>query len=57
MGKKKKAKNLAQKGKGKVKEEVGKATGDSQLETEGSIDQAVADVKQAAEKVKDTLKK
>ena len=57
MGKKKKAKILAQKAKGKVKEKTGKATGDGRLEAEGDVDQAVANAKQAGEKVKDALKK
>jgi uncharacterized protein YjbJ (UPF0337 family) len=57
MGKKKKAKNLEQKTKGKIKEKVGKSTGDEPLEAKGNVEQAVADVKQAGEKVKDALKK
>jgi uncharacterized protein YjbJ (UPF0337 family) len=56
MGKKDKAKNLAQKTKGKIKETVGETTGDGRLETEGNMDQAVGNVKQAGEKVKDALK-
>ena len=57
MGKKDKDKNLTQKAKGKMKEKAGKATGDSRLESEGNVEQALGDVKQAAEKVKDALKK
>ncbi len=57
MGKKDKAKNLAQMAKGKIKEKAGKATGDGRLEAEGNVDQAKANVKQAGEKVKDALKK
>jgi len=56
MGKKDKAKNLAQKAKGKMKETTGKATGDSQLEAEGNVDQAKGSLKQAGEKVKDALR-
>lgn len=43
--------------KGKVKEGLGKATGDEELEAEGQVDQAKGDLKQAAEKVKDAFKK
>jgi uncharacterized protein YjbJ (UPF0337 family) len=57
MGKKDKAKNLAQMAKGKIKEKAGKTSGDDQLETEGNVDQAKANLKQAGEKVKDALKK
>jgi uncharacterized protein YjbJ (UPF0337 family) len=39
-----------------MKEKAGKATGDSRLEAEGNVDQAMANVKQAVEKVKDALK-
>ena len=41
---------------GKVKEGVGRATDDEQLETEGKTDQAKASVKQAGEKIKDVFK-
>lgn len=41
---------------GKVKEGVGKATDDEQLEAEGHADQASANVKQAGEKIKDIFK-
>jgi uncharacterized protein YjbJ (UPF0337 family) len=43
--------------KGKVKEGLGKATGDEELEAEGEVDQAKGDLKQTAEKVKDAFKK
>jgi uncharacterized protein YjbJ (UPF0337 family) len=56
MGKKKKAKNLAEIAKGKLKETAGKTSGDTQLEVEGDVDQMMGHVKQAGEKVKDTLK-
>ena len=35
-----KAKNAAEKGAGKIKEQLGKATGDESLEAEGQADQA-----------------
>jgi uncharacterized protein YjbJ (UPF0337 family) len=57
MGKKDKAKNLTQKAKGKLKETVGKTTGDRQLESEGDLDQMKGNVKQAGEKVKDAFAK
>ncbi|AEV83444.1 CsbD family protein [Actinoplanes sp. SE50] len=41
---------------GKVKEGVGKATDDEQLEAEGHADQASANIKQAGEKIKDVFK-
>ncbi len=52
-----KVKNTAESGKGKVKEGLGKATGDESLEAEGRGDQAKGDLKQAGEKVKDVFKK
>ena len=48
--------NAAEGVKGKVKEGVGKATDDKQLESEGKGDQILADVKKAGEKVKDAFK-
>ena len=48
--------NAAEGMKGKVKEEVGKATDDEQLQAEGKGDQVVADVKKAGEKIKDAFK-
>ena len=57
MGKKDKARNLAQVAKGKIKEKAGKTTGDDQLAAEGRVDQANGNLKQAGEKVKDALKK
>jgi uncharacterized protein YjbJ (UPF0337 family) len=41
---------------GKVKEGVGKATDDEQLEAEGKGDQFKSNLKQAGEKVKDAFK-
>jgi uncharacterized protein YjbJ (UPF0337 family) len=55
MGKKNKARNLAQVAKGKVKEATGKSVGNEQLEAEGNIDQVEGNLKQAGEKVKDAL--
>ena len=55
MSKTKKAKNLAQISKGKLKEVVGKSTNDSQLEAEGNVDQMAGHVKEAGEKVKDVF--
>jgi uncharacterized protein YjbJ (UPF0337 family) len=52
-----KVKNTAETAKGKVKEGLGKATGDESLEAEGHADQAKGDLKQAGEKVKDIFKK
>jgi uncharacterized protein YjbJ (UPF0337 family) len=52
-----KAKNVAQKSKGKIKEEAGKLTGNSKVERNGQIDQVKANAKQTGEKMKDTLKK
>jgi uncharacterized protein YjbJ (UPF0337 family) len=41
---------------GKVKEGVGKATDDEELEAQGKGDQAKANLKQAGEKIKDVFK-
>ncbi|HXP54739.1 MAG TPA: CsbD family protein [Streptosporangiaceae bacterium] len=43
--------------KGKVKEGVGQATDDQELEAEGQTDQAKGNLKQAGDKVKDAFKK
>lgn len=53
MGTQDKASNKLQDVKGKVKETVGKATGDDDLESKGNTDQAKAAVKDVGEKVKD----
>jgi uncharacterized protein YjbJ (UPF0337 family) len=42
---------------GKVKEGVGRATDDEQLEAEGKADQTSSNLKQAGEKIKDAFKK
>ncbi|MFG3041371.1 CsbD family protein [Streptomyces sp. NPDC048330] len=52
----KKAKNVGQSVKGKVKETTGKAVGNESLEMKGRAEQAAADAKQAGEKTKDALK-
>lgn len=50
-----KAKNALEDNQGKVKEAVGKATGDKDTEAEGKTDQSKADLKNAGEKVKDAF--
>lgn len=52
-----KAQNSAEKGMGKAKEALGNATDDEQLAAEGKTDQAKADLKGAAENVKDAFRK
>lgn len=42
--------------KGEVKEGVGRATDDRELEAEGHADQAQGNLKQAGEKIKDVFK-
>jgi uncharacterized protein YjbJ (UPF0337 family) len=56
MGLDDKIDNKAEEAAGKVKEGVGKATDDEDLEAEGHADQASSNVKQAGEKVKDVFK-
>ncbi|MBS2532842.1 CsbD family protein [Catenulispora sp. NF23] len=51
-----KAKHTAQDAKGKIKEAVGKATGNEQTQAEGQADQDVAHAGQAADKAKETAK-
>lgn len=48
--------NKAEELRGKVKEGVGDATGDEALERQGKKDQAMGNVKQAGEKVKDAFR-
>ncbi|MEA4945282.1 MAG: CsbD family protein [Propionicimonas sp.] len=55
MGIEDKARNAAQDAAGKVKEGVGRLTGDDRMEAEGKIDQAKAAVKKTAEEAKDTI--
>ncbi len=57
MGIDDKIKNAAEDLGGRAKETAGKATGDERLEAEGKADQAIADLKQAGEKVKDAFKR
>jgi uncharacterized protein YjbJ (UPF0337 family) len=56
MGMDDKLSNAAEDAKGKAKEAVGGATDDEELERQGKGDQAKADLKDAAEKVKDAFK-
>lgn len=56
MGADDKVRNSAEKVGGKVKEGLGKATGNEQLEAEGHADQAKGSAKQAGENVKDAFK-
>ncbi len=51
-----KIENAAEGLKGKAKEAVGKATDNERLEAEGKAEQVKADVKKAAENVKDAFK-
>ena len=57
MAKTDKVRNATQEAKGKLKEVVGKASGDDNLRLEGKADQRKANLKQAGEKVKDAVKK
>jgi uncharacterized protein YjbJ (UPF0337 family) len=52
-----KAKNTGQQAKGKLKETVGKVSGNNKLRAEGKADQVKGNVKQAGEKLKDAFKK
>ncbi|QIV88425.1 CsbD family protein [Glutamicibacter mishrai] len=56
MGLGDKFKNKAQEASGKVKESVGDATNNEDLQAEGVKDQAAAKAKQAGEAVKDAAK-
>lgn len=56
MGLADKAKNAAEDVVGKVKEAVGKATGDEHTRNEGRSDQVKSDFKQAGEHIKDAFK-
>jgi uncharacterized protein YjbJ (UPF0337 family) len=51
-----KSRNATQKVKGQFKEAAGRATGDERLEAEGRADKTKANLKQAAEKVKDAFR-
>jgi uncharacterized protein YjbJ (UPF0337 family) len=52
-----KARNKAEELKGKIKEGAGSASGDEELQAEGQLDQAKANIKQVGEKIKDVFKK
>jgi uncharacterized protein YjbJ (UPF0337 family) len=52
-----KTRNKSQELKGQVKEATGRVTGDRRLEAGGRADQTKANLKQAAEKVKDALRR
>lgn len=55
MGADDKIRNSSQDAGGKIKETAGKATDDEQLEAEGKGDQTKANLKKAAENVKDAF--
>ena len=57
MGWDDKLRNKKDEAMGSAKEQVGKATGDEELEREGQTDQGVSNLKQAGEKVKDAFKR
>jgi uncharacterized protein YjbJ (UPF0337 family) len=52
-----KAKNTAQRVKGKVKEAAGEVTGNDDLRHEGRADQTKGNLKQAGEKLRDAIKR
>ncbi|MET4783678.1 CsbD family protein [Glaciihabitans sp. UYNi722] len=56
MGADDKVKNAAEEVGGKIKETVGKVTGDDSKVVEGKADQTSADFKKAGENVKDAFK-
>jgi uncharacterized protein YjbJ (UPF0337 family) len=56
MGTEDKLNNEMEDLKGKVKEGVGRATNDDELQRQGEADQTKSDFKQAGEKVKDAFK-
>lgn len=57
MGLGDKFKHAAEKAAGKGKETAGEATGNESLKAQGKNDQSKANLKQAAEKIKDAFKK
>ncbi|MBQ1025256.1 CsbD family protein [Micromonospora sp. C95] len=57
MGVEDKFNNTAENTGGKIKEGVGRATDDEQLEAEGRGEQMRANIKQAGEKIKDAFRK
>jgi uncharacterized protein YjbJ (UPF0337 family) len=56
MGAGDKAKNKAQRARGKAKEMVGRVIGDPKLERQGTADRVKSDLKDAGEKVKDAFR-
>ena len=56
MGLSDKISNKTDELKGQAKEKTGEVTGNEDQQAEGKADQAVADVKQAGEKIKDAFK-
>ena len=56
MGAEDKAKNKIDEIGGKVKEAIGKVTGDESTENEGKADQMKSNLKDAGEKIKDAFK-
>ena len=56
MGADDKARNAAQDAVGHVKEGIGNATGDENLQADGQADQTEASLKKAGENVKDAFK-
>jgi uncharacterized protein YjbJ (UPF0337 family) len=56
MGADDKVKNAVEDVTGKVKETVGKATGNESMEAEGKTDQTTSHLKQAGEDVKDAFR-
>lgn len=50
-----KARNKIEKLRGQAKKAVGRATGDRELEDQGTVDQFKSDLKDAGEKVKDAF--
>jgi uncharacterized protein YjbJ (UPF0337 family) len=57
MGWEDKLENKKDEVKGAAKEQLGKATDDEQMVEEGKTDQTVSNLRQAAEKVKDAIRK
>jgi len=57
MGWDDKLRNKKDEAKGAAKEQVGKATDNEDMETEGQTEKSVSNLKQAGEKVKDAFKK
>ncbi|CAN5748736.1 CsbD family protein [soil metagenome] len=51
-----KTSNKVEEIRGRAKEEVGRTTGDEELESQGKRDQAKSNVKQAGEKLKDAAR-